>query len=338
MLALTRSASADVTFVAEAPAAVAVSDAQRGVFRPGVMPAAGVYVGRKHVLVGLRMRAGVLRNGPAPSETFVDPGTGGLVTGSLAVRALFGAGWTEIAGGAGITGSDRVPTLELGIGWGTDVGSMTLGPSLRYVRVISNDRMDTLGSADLLMAGIDVRWGGPKRPTPVRARAIVAARPQEPVVPTSAGVPVDEEALVDTNESCSRDLVGCPIIENVEFEHDRMVLDDRVLFDYNRARVRSAGRVTISQLSQLWHAHPEWTHITVEGHADVRGSDEYNLALSQRRAERVREVMIKAGCHPERIEAVGYGRSRPRAEGARSESEHQRNRRVEFAIVREVKP
>jgi hypothetical protein len=73
--------------------------------------------------------------------------------------------------------------------------------------------------------------------------------------------------------------------------------------------------------------------VIIEGHADVRGPDDYNLALSQRRAELARAALVKQGFTVERIDAVGYGRSRPRDPGTSDEAHH-RNRRVEFVIVR----
>jgi hypothetical protein len=83
----------------------------------------------------------------------------------------------------------------------------------------------------------------------------------------------------------------------------------------------------------MWRSHPEWQRVIIEGHADVRGPDDYNLALSQRRAELARAALVKQGFDADRIDAVGYGRSRPRDPGTSDESLH-RNRRVEFVIVR----
>ncbi len=79
--------------------------------------------------------------------------------------------------------------------------------------------------------------------------------------------------------------------------------------------------------------HTEWLHLTIEGHADVRGPDDYNQSLSELRAERTRDQMIKAGFPAEKITVVGYGRSKPRDPGMSPEA-HQRNRRVEFVIDR----
>ncbi len=337
LMSLVSVARADVHVVGEVPAAIALSDVHRGVFRPGAMPAGGVYVGREHLRFGLRMRAGVLRDGPAPGDNFEDPGLGGLVTMTAAVRAVAGGAWIELAGGGGVTGTDPVPTFEVGVGWGIQAGSYVVGPSARYVHVVGRDQMHTLGSAGLLIAGVDVAWGrAPTRPRP-RPAPIEAPRsipPEPPVYEiVSGGVPLDGDRVADQDASCADDLDGCPVIQHVRIENDRIILDERVLFDTDRARVRSLGRAVVREIGALWRAHPEWLRITIEGHADVRGSDAYNLALSQRRAERVRAVLVKLGFDASRIDAVGYGRSRPR-DAAATPNAHTRNRRVEFVIER----
>ncbi|HRC55169.1 MAG TPA: hypothetical protein PKU97_04555, partial [Kofleriaceae bacterium] len=189
-------ARSDVWMVAEAPAAMAVSDAQEGVFRPGVMPALGGYLDLGPLAVGLRLRAGVLRDGPDPGGNRQDPALGGLATGAMALRGVWRGGWAEVAGGGGVTGHDLVPALELGVGWHVKVGALDLGPSLRYLRVMAvGEQMETFGTAELALLGLDVRFGKarpqarPRRarplrsapsPAAVRPPAQVAAAPVEP--------------------------------------------------------------------------------------------------------------------------------------------------------------
>jgi outer membrane protein OmpA-like peptidoglycan-associated protein len=326
---------ADDWVVAEAPAAFAVSAAQEGLFRPGAMPALGVYHETSVAAVGLRMRAGVLRDGRAPGNGLKDPGVGGLGSAGVAVRFARRGMWIEAVGGAGVTGKDVVPVVEAGFGWDFAVGGVDLGPSLRYVRLQHGDPM--LGSADLVLVGVDVQLGKD------RPHHAVLPPPRVEVAPA---VEVDrdrDEDLVETDASCATDGTGCDTTGAelaaaldaglVEITDDRIVLDERVLFDLDRARVRSAGRAVIAAIAKTWTAHPEWTKLVIEGHADVRGPDDYNLELSRRRAEHARDVLLHLGVAPDRVDAVGYGRARPRDPGT-SEAAHQRNRRVEFVIVR----
>jgi outer membrane protein OmpA-like peptidoglycan-associated protein len=323
-------AADDGWLVTEAPAAIATSDAQAGVFRPGIMPAIGLYAQNHHYAIGARLRAGILRDGAAPGDHLKDPGTGGLATLGLAFRLPIGPVWAEAVAGGGITGSDFVPAFEAGIGYALAVGDIDIGPSVRYVRLVKHDPMATLGSADLALVGIDVRFGKARKQ---RARVHVAA----PLPPPPQMIDRDADRIVEREASCIADSAGCPAPSEPAAEivivDDRIVLDERVLFDLDRARVRSHGRELIEQIVWLWKLTSDWQGLTIEGHADERGTDEHNLELSQRRAERVRDVMVKLGCDPATIQAIGYGRSRPRAPG-HTDADHQKNRRVEFVIDR----
>ncbi|MGR9054178.1 MAG: OmpA family protein [Gammaproteobacteria bacterium] len=103
-----------------------------------------------------------------------------------------------------------------------------------------------------------------------------------------------------------------------------------VLFDYNKADVKSAGMHVIEKLTDFLEKHPE-RNIQVEGHTDSTGSDEYNLKLSERRADAVKRALVHAGIAPERIKAIGYGEEYPIASNDTS-SGQQQNRRVEIVI------
>ena len=337
LLAAPKLSLADTWLVAEAPAAVPVSGMQEGVFKTGFMPAIGAYADNGQVALGLRLRAGVLRNGAAPtgaSAGIADPSTGGLITASVALRVHHRGLWAEVAGGGGFTGSDAVPAVELGAGYDFTAGDFAVGPGVRYVDVIARDPMSTLGSAQLLLVGLDVQWGGSHaRPAHASRVAVEAAAPVAPLEVVAASA--DHDRVVDRDTSCAERLDGCPISKHLTITNDRIVLDERVLFDTDQARVRSGGRELIAEVATAWRQHPEWKRITVEGHCDERGTDAYNQALSERRAQNARDVLLLAGFSPDSIEAIGYGRSRPRAAGTSPEA-LQHNRRVEFLIDREV--
>lgn len=330
LLAIPGAALADGFLSVEAPAALPISSMQEGAFKAGVMPAVGLYADNGWLAGGLRLRAGILRNGPAPGAGISDPGTGGLMTLSLAMRVHHKGLWAELAGGGGITGGDAVPAVEVGVGFDFAVGDFAIGPAVRFVDVIERDQMSTLGSASLALVGVDVQWGGHKAAKPRRIAA-VAIQEHPAVVETER----DWDRVIDRDVSCAEKLDGCPISKHLNIVNDRIVLDERVLFDVDQARVKDEGRELIAEVAAAWLAHPEWKRITVEGHCDERGSDSYNQLLSERRALHARELLILAGFQEERIDAIGYGRTRPRDAG-KTEAAMQRNRRVEFVIDREV--
>lgn len=130
---------------------------------------------------------------------------------------------------------------------------------------------------------------------------------------------------------------GCPDVGLITMVEDRIVLDERVLFELNRSRIRHAARPTLEAIVELWRQHPEWARVRVEGHADERGTDEFNQELSTRRAERVREALIELGMTADMLAAVGFGSSRPRDRRG-TEAAMEANRRVEFVVLERHPP
>jgi outer membrane protein OmpA-like peptidoglycan-associated protein len=150
------------------------------------------------------------------------------------------------------------------------------------------------------------------------------------------GIPDVVDACPNEPETINgiEDEDGCPDEGLIELVDDRIVLEERVLFDFQRARVRSAARPVLDAIVHLWRQHPEWTRLRVEGHADVRGPSAYNLKLSRRRARNVMEALIRAGIPREIIAFEGHGETVPRDRRS-SEEAHERNRRVEFVVVQD---
>jgi len=85
---------------------------------------------------------------------------------------------------------------------------------------------------------------------------------------------------------------------------------DRVQFGYDRSDVEDSGRSTL-QKQAAWLQRFPTVVLTVEGHADERGTREYNLALGARRAQAVRDYLVSLGVSGARIETISYGKERP---------------------------
>ena len=77
--------------------------------------------------------------------------------------------------------------------------------------------------------------------------------------------------------------------------------------------------------------HPELAHIRIEGHTDAIGEEEYNIELSQKRAEQVMKFLQEQGIDPLRMSAQGFGESRPIGSN-RTDQGRAKNRRVEFHV------
>lgn len=102
-----------------------------------------------------------------------------------------------------------------------------------------------------------------------------------------------------------------------------------VYFDFDSYTVRPSDRSIIESHAQWLNSHPG-LKLMLQGHTDVRGGTEYNLALGQKRAESVRKNLELLGVQARDVEPVSYGKERL-ADPASNEAAHQRNRRVEFS-------
>lgn len=111
-----------------------------------------------------------------------------------------------------------------------------------------------------------------------------------------------------------------------------LMMDSDVLFASNEAQLQPTALSSLQKLGTLLRKHPEVIFI-VEGHTDSFGSDAYNMDLSLRRAESVKQWLItQMQIAPNRIQARGFGETRLMAPGTGNEFEQQINRRVEIAI------
>ena len=99
-----------------------------------------------------------------------------------------------------------------------------------------------------------------------------------------------------------------------------------MLFGLNRFDLSPEARTTVEN-QVIWLKRFPSVTITVEGHADERGTREYNLALGERRANSLRDYMIALGVDPNRVKTLSYGKERP-VDPASNEEAWSRNRRA----------
>ncbi len=109
-------------------------------------------------------------------------------------------------------------------------------------------------------------------------------------------------------------------------------MSDRVLFDTDRFNIDSQDQA-ILQSQARWLAQNPNARITIEGHADERGTRDYNLALGERRANAAKNYLASLGVSPSRMTTVSYGKERPEAL-ASNESAWAQNRRAVSVVVR----
>lgn len=125
--------------------------------------------------------------------------------------------------------------------------------------------------------------------------------------------------------------------ELAELQADRtdrglvVTLSDEVLFDVDEAELKPGGMQRLSRVAEFLRRNPD-RNVLIEGHTDSTAPDDYNLALSQRRANAVEDFLIAQGVDPTRISAVGYGERQPIATND-TVAGRQANRRVEIVVL-----
>ncbi len=110
----------------------------------------------------------------------------------------------------------------------------------------------------------------------------------------------------------------------------KVTFSEKILFDFDSSVLKPASQTQLGQVADVLQQYPD-TNIMVMGHTDSKGSEEYNLGLSERRADAVEAYLEGRGVPAERMTAKGYGESVPVADNSTEEGRAQ-NRRVEFSI------
>jgi peptidoglycan-associated lipoprotein len=106
-----------------------------------------------------------------------------------------------------------------------------------------------------------------------------------------------------------------------------------VYFDFDRAVIRDDQKPSMRANATAAVEHEEWRIIVVEGNTDERGTEEYNLALGERRANSVKEYLVNSGVPASRVDTVSFGESKPAVQG-HDEAAWKWNRRADFRVMR----
>jgi peptidoglycan-associated lipoprotein len=159
------------------------------------------------------------------------------------------------------------------------------------------------------------------RPTPPPpASTEAAARPPAPPTPVTEPRPVPPEPVAEDPIS-ARDIGD--INKNSPFQP--------IFFAFDSAEVDSAAQQALNTNAEIMKKYPTWV-VTIEGHADERGTAEYNLALGERRAMAARTYLVSLGLPGDRLRTVSYGKEFPFDPG-HDEAAWAKNRRAQFVLT-----
>ena len=136
-------------------------------------------------------------------------------------------------------------------------------------------------------------------------------------------------AMMDKQERELRQIEGIDVTRTDEDEL-KVTVRNEILFDFDSAALRSTSRDELREMAEVFNRYDDTT-IVVAGHTDSTGSAAYNKRLSERRANAVSNYLDAIGVSGSRLDAYGYGESKPKSSNETS-SGRQRNRRVELYV------
>jgi outer membrane protein OmpA-like peptidoglycan-associated protein len=152
----------------------------------------------------------------------------------------------------------------------------------------------------------------------------------------------DKDRILDVDDSCPNepetyngvdDEDGCPDRGRVVVTDTKIEILDKIYFEYDKAVIKKESYPILDAIVATMNGNPDIQLIEIQGHTDNRGSDAYNLDLSDRRAASVRTYIADHGIDADRLTSQGYGETQP-LENKNNEQAWAKNRRVEFLILK----
>ena len=160
---------------------------------------------------------------------------------------------------------------------------------------------------------------------PLLCIVLIAGCAKEPVVE-----PIDAEILNETvqKEQTSQNVDDADILDNTTVTDVEL---ERVYFSFDQFTLTNKARIILNANAIILKSSPT-LKVSIEGHCDSRGSDEYNLALGERRAQVVKSYLVSLGVASDRLETISYGEELP-ADSALTKTAWAMNRRTEFKVI-----
>ena len=151
----------------------------------------------------------------------------------------------------------------------------------------------------------------------------------------------DSDRILDVDDACPNDPEtynghqdedGCPDKGLVILEDTQITILEKVYFETDSAIIKSRSFALLDAVAATLNASPQITLVEIQGHADERGSDGYNVKLTRARAASVMNALIERGVIKQRLRSGGYGERCP-VDPKHNSTAWERNRRVEFKII-----
>jgi len=174
-----------------------------------------------------------------------------------------------------------------------------------------------------------VLYGCPKK-KPQTTDATLDVETENVVPPTDTTTEIEEPAAPVTDET-EEDPLASGDLRTVNEELRRRGFSPDVFFDYDQSSLSDDTRDKLARNADLLRGQPQFS-LTIEGHCDERGTNEYNLALGEQRANAVRDYLASLGVGGDRMRTISYGEERPACTES-DESCWSQNRRAHMVIT-----
>jgi OOP family OmpA-OmpF porin len=224
---------------------------------------------------------------------------------------------------------------QIGAGILLDAGSgnfvFQFRPEIKYRHDWPDSPHAESDSGDILLnLGFAFNFGGSSpAPMPVTQAPPPAAAPPAPPPPPPPPVDSDGDGVPDSADRCPGTPAGI-VVDEKGCPREPVILRG-VEFATASATLTEGSRPILDGVADDLKIHP-LVRVELQGHTDSRGADAYNLDLSQRRADSVREYLINRGVNASRLEAKGYGETQPIADNATKAGQAE-NRRVVMKVI-----
>ena len=146
------------------------------------------------------------------------------------------------------------------------------------------------------------------------------------VAGTSQRTASTEETTIYEEDSAKSNEIG----ENASGDRFMMIMLEDIYFEFDKSTLTREAQETLTKKAQWLKTHSD-VRVIIEGHCDERGTNEYNLALGDRRAASTKAFLVDLGISPSRLNTISYGEERPLI-GGNDEDAWAKNRRAHFAV------
>ncbi|MDR1760243.1 MAG: OmpA family protein [Fibrobacter sp.] len=159
---------------------------------------------------------------------------------------------------------------------------------------------------------------------------------QDPVTDPAANTPppAAQAAPATTDDDAAKqDSIEAARLEAQRARAEALMnqlMSDDIYFDFDRSELTEKAKEVLAEVGDILNKEPRFV-VTVEGHTDERGTEDYNMTLGANRATKVKDYLVAYGIAADRLQTVSYGEENPKAAG-HTEADYKENRRANFKV------